>query len=130
MSNMLPQISTTAPSPDTSDSVSDTNEVNEVFETTMTPTEAFYQTKNNIKYLTVLCEGLKDDNDDDIFNINQAPFSSLKRGDIKPTADMLKQEIERRHQLAIPGPSAAQRPKPKHWGIETLRKWLECLCTE
>jgi hypothetical protein len=69
-------------------------------------------------------QGLKEDNGDDIFNINQAPFSSLKRDDIKPTADMLKQDIERRHQLAIPGPSATQRPKPKHLRTETLRNWL------
>jgi hypothetical protein len=51
---MLPQMSTTALSSDTSDSVSDANEVNDVLEATMTPTEAFYQSESNsVKYLVL-----------------------------------------------------------------------------
>jgi hypothetical protein len=76
-----------------------------------------------MKFLVVLCVGLKDDSGDNLLDINQAPFSFLKRTDIKPTAEMLNAEIVRRHKLTHSG-GPFVGPRPKHWGMETLRKWL------
>jgi hypothetical protein len=56
-----------------------------------------------MKFLVVLCVGQKDDNGDKLLDINQAPFSFLKRTDIKPTAEMFKAEVVRRHKLNVWG---------------------------
>jgi hypothetical protein len=76
-----------------------------------------------MKCLLVLCEGLKDVNGDDLLDIRSSPFSSLKRGDIKPTADMFRDEVVRRHQLNDPNGANAS-PRPKSCTMGALRKWL------
>jgi hypothetical protein len=55
-----------------------------------------------MKCLVVLCEGLKDVNGVDLLDIRSFPFSSLKRGDIKPTGYMFRDEVFRRHQWNDP----------------------------
>jgi hypothetical protein len=47
----------------------------------------------------------------------------MKRGDIKPTADMFRDEVVRRHQLNDPI-GANVSPRPKNWTMDALRKWL------
>jgi hypothetical protein len=95
--NMSQETSITTPSSDTSDSGSDADDFPEIAELRVTPTEAFYNQNNqSMKCLVVLCEGLKDVNGDYLLDIRSFPFSSLKRGDIKPTADMFRDEVVRR----------------------------------
>jgi hypothetical protein len=65
MSNMSIQSPTTTPSSNTSHSGSEFDEVPSVSATTVTPTEAFYNTNgSSMKWLVVLCIGLKDINGD------------------------------------------------------------------
>jgi hypothetical protein len=121
---MSQETSISTPSSDTKDSGSDDDDVPAIAEVRVTPTEAFYNRNNqSMKCLVVLCEGLKDVDGDDLLDIRRSPFSSLKRGDIKPTADMFRDEVVRRHQLNDPN-GANVSPRPKNWTMEALRKWL------
>jgi hypothetical protein len=115
---MSQQTSITTRSSDTSDSGSDTDDFPDIAELRVTPSEAFYNQNNqSMKCLVVLCEGLKDVNGDDLLDIQSSPFSSLKRGDIKPTADMFRGEVVRRHQLKdLNGTNS--KPRPKNWTMD------------
>jgi hypothetical protein len=52
-----------------------------------------------MKSLAILCEGLKSDDGDDLLDIKKAPFCSMRRGDIKPSVDMMRAEVFRRFSL-------------------------------
>jgi hypothetical protein len=57
---------------------------------TVSPTEAFYNANgNSLKYLVVLCLGLKGDLGADLLDIDNPPFNVLKRKDTKPNAALL-----------------------------------------
>jgi hypothetical protein len=96
------ETSISTPSSDTTDSGSDDDDFPAIAELRVTPTEAFYNRNNqSMKCLVVLCEGLKDVDGDDLLDIRSSPFSSLKRGDMKPTADMFRDEVIRRQEAKV-----------------------------
>jgi hypothetical protein len=114
----------TTPSSDTSDSGSDTDDFPDIAELKSHSHRGIRQSEQSVnEFLVVLCKGLKDVKGDDLLDIRSSPFSSVKRGDIKPNADMFRDEVFRRHQLNDPN-GANVSPRPKNWTMDALRKCL------
>jgi hypothetical protein len=66
-----------------------------------------------------MCIGVTNDVGDSIFDIDKSPFSTLKRRDIKPTSQGLKDEVARRCGL-----SKIKTPKCNNWSVERVINWL------
>jgi hypothetical protein len=122
MSNMSSQqqTTTTLATPPTITINSDSSDVEEfvdAYETTVTPTEALYNANNcKLRYLVLLCN-------DDLLDINRTPFTLLRRKQSKPSAEMLKAEVVRRYKSTNPA-GLTLGPRPKHWTLDQLHKWL------
>ncbi|KAG7363562.1 hypothetical protein IV203_026923 [Nitzschia inconspicua] len=89
----------------------------------VTETELAYIARNNsIRILVVLSHGLKKDDGSDLIDIKtEEPWKSIPRIEIKPTADMLKAEIKRRHKaFGLPKPE----PRPASWRTSKISQWL------
>ncbi|KAG7340032.1 hypothetical protein IV203_006436 [Nitzschia inconspicua] len=89
----------------------------------VTETELAYNAGNNsLRILVVLSHGLKKDDGSDLIDIkNEEPWKSIPRIEIKPTADLFKAEIQRRHQVfGLPKPE----PRPASWRSSKIYKWL------
>jgi hypothetical protein len=93
-------------------------------ETIVSPTEVSFQANDrSLKYLVVLCQGLKDESGGNLLDLKSIPFSSLKRSDVKPNLDMLKDEVARRYQL-MNSDAPLLGPRPKNWTKDAVLKWL------
>jgi len=63
----------------------------------------------------------KVDSPEPLIDTTQLPWSTLKSKDIKPSAQQMKDEVERR---AKQNPPAGPHPHPKYWNIKALLEWL------
>ncbi|KAG7363901.1 hypothetical protein IV203_037103 [Nitzschia inconspicua] len=89
----------------------------------VTETELAYIAGNkSIRSLVVLSHGLKKDDGSDLMDIkNEEPWKSIPRIEIKPTADLFKAEIQRRHRVF--GLTKAE-PRPASWRSSKISQWL------
>jgi hypothetical protein len=71
----------------------------------------------------VLCEGLKGEDDNALLDPQKEPFSKFKPTEIKPSLNMLKEEILGRYRLKEPDDNILG-PRPKHWVKDQDLKWL------
>jgi hypothetical protein len=125
-SNMSQQTSSRSPPSYSIDSASDnSSSSSDIYVSpTITPTEASYiHHHQSLKYLVVLCEGLKDADDNALLDLQKEPFNKFKPMDIKPSLSMLKEEILRRYRLQEPTDKITV-PRPRHWNKDQVLKWL------
>lgn len=90
----------------------------------VTETELAYIAGNNsIRTLVVLTQGLKKEDGSDLIDIkDEQPWKSIPKIEIKPTLDMLKEEVKRRHKaFGLPKPE----PRPAAWRSSKISKWLD-----
>jgi uncharacterized protein (DUF305 family) len=66
---------------------------------------------------------VENDSGEDLLDINKAPFSVLIKEEAKPNAEMLKEEVTRRHHSTHPQ-GGRKSPRPKNWTVDQLYKWL------
>lgn len=57
-----------------------------------------------------------------ILDLNEIPFKSLKKKDIKPSLECLKEEVKRRSRLEV---NRANIPKPNGWSAPKCVEWLK-----
>jgi ElaB/YqjD/DUF883 family membrane-anchored ribosome-binding protein len=96
--------------------------------TTLGAAEDQYRFKNqSLKYLVVLCRGLKDEDGNELLDIKTEPWSKLKTALVKPCNADYVEEIVRRHQeKKKTDPSlASSAPQPKGWTEKKLLAWLD-----
>ena len=76
-----------------------------------------------------MCIGLEETSDDDgkqipLMDLNEPPFNQMKKKkDIKPSLDVLREEVKRRSA----GDSTANnnKPKPNGWSAKKCIEWLQ-----
>ena len=78
--------------------------------------------------LFALCIGLDETLDDGLtkkplLDLNESPFKSLKKKDIKPSLECLKEEVKRRSGLEVN--RAKNIPKPNGWSAPKCIEWLK-----
>jgi hypothetical protein len=82
---------------------------------------------NRLTILAALCIGLEEIDDNGskkpLLDFNEAPFTSLKKKEIKPSLDCLREEVKRRSDLAPSNPTKA--PKPNGWNAAKCIEWLK-----
>jgi hypothetical protein len=83
---------------------------------------------NKLSVLFTLCIGLVETSGDDgsskvpLMDLNEVPFKLMKKKkDIKPSLDVLREEVKRRSQLDT---SNATKPKPNGWNAKKCHDWL------
>ena len=86
------------------------------------------QQSNRLSILFALCIGLQETPSEDgstvpLMDLDQHPFNLMKKKkDIKPSLDVLKDEVTRRSNLDA---SNANKPKPKGWNAKKCYEWLK-----
>ncbi len=69
--------------------------------------------------------GARDDDGHPLNDPDAAPWDKLPKKQIKPTLDVLQQEIKRRWSTATVQPIKDKEPASKNWDKNKLMKWLE-----
>ena len=84
---------------------------------------------NKLSVLFALCIGLEETIDDDtglkvpLMDLNEDAFKSLKKKkDIKPSLDILREEVKRRSDFLV---QDGNKPKPNGWSITKCQDWLK-----
>jgi hypothetical protein len=81
---------------------------------------------NRLSVLYALCIGLEETSDDGttipLLDLNEGPFKLLKRKEIKPSLDVLRDEVTRRSELDS---TRTNFPKPKGWHATKCHDWLK-----
>lgn len=84
---------------------------------------------NKLSVLFALCIGLEETIDDNtglkvpLMDLNEDSFKSLKKKkDIKPSLDILREEVKRRSEL---NNQEGNKPKPNGWTITKCQDWLK-----
>ena len=86
------------------------------------------ENSNRMSVLFALCIGLHDDASDNdgvkpqLMDLNESPFKNMKKKkDIKPSLDVLREEVKRRSQL---NQNIDNKPKPNGWNAKKCFEWL------
>lgn len=86
------------------------------------------QHSNRLSVLFALCIGLEETSGDDgsklpLMDINEYPFKLMKKKkDIKPSLDVLREEVKRRGELDH---TNTNKPKPNGWNAKKCHDWLK-----
>jgi hypothetical protein len=81
---------------------------------------------NRLTALFALCIGLEETHDNGsrkpLLDLNEEPFKFLKKKEIKPSVDCLRDEVKRRSGRA---PINTKPPKPNGWNASKCIEWLK-----
>lgn len=89
--------------------------------TGITESERVYEANGRSRVsLVTLCLGLKKPDGQELIDINQEPWKSEAKSQIKPKAKDLKEEVKRRAALKDLHPM----PRPNAWSVPELMEWL------
>ena len=75
--------------------------------------------------LATMSIGVHDDGGHLLIDPNKAPWDKLPKKQIKPTLDLLREEIKCRWMTATEQPMKDKEPAPNNWDKNKLMKWLE-----
>lgn len=84
---------------------------------------------NRLSVLFALCIGLEDENVENdglkvpLMDLNESPFKLMKKKkDIKPSLEVLREEVKRRSERV--DMSTSNKPKPNGWSAKKCVEWL------
>ena len=84
--------------------------------------KSFYiENGNSKKTLYLLCVGLLTAEGKSLLDIDQTPWSTIKKREIKPNQAEFVKEVKRRHETEY---SAEKKPHPKNWATDKCFSWL------